>query len=229
MDPRIREDDGKISRRMRVKAAESPILTIARSAASASDAASRISTGVVMLRLIALYGVAAGLIVAIPMNLMMLNTPPGTMPENGMLYGYLTMIVGLTAVFLGVKHYRDKVLGGAIRFWAALLLGLGISTIASLLYVIAWELTLALSDLDFAESYAKAMVEAARAKGPSPAELEKTVADAAAFVEMYRNPLYRIPITFIEMFPVGVLISLISAGLLRDSRLLPARAHQGIN
>jgi Protein of unknown function (DUF4199) len=177
-----------------------------------------------MIRLIALYGVAAGLVVAIPMNLMMLNTPPGTLPENGMLYGYLTMIVGLTAVFLGVKHYRDKVLGGAIKFGPALLVGLGISAVASLLYVIAWELTLALSELDFADSYATAMVEAARAKGASPAELEKAVADAADFVEAYRNPLYRIPITFVEMFPVGVLISLISAGLLRNSRLLPARA-----
>jgi hypothetical protein len=177
-----------------------------------------------MIRLLTAYGVVAGIVVAIPMNLMMLSTPPGTLPENGMLYGYLTMIVGLTAVFLGIKHYRDKVLGGAIRFWPALLVGLGISAVASLIYVIAWELTLAFSSLDFASSYAKAMVEAARAKGASPADLERAMADAATFVETYRNPLYRIPITFIEIFPVGVLISLISAALLRNSRLLPARA-----
>jgi hypothetical protein len=177
-----------------------------------------------MLRLIALYGVAAGVIVAVPMNAMMLSTPPGTLPENGMVYGYLSMIVGLTAVFLGVKHYRDKVLGGAIKFGPALVVGLGISAVASLIYVIAWELNLALMDYDFAESYARAMVEDARAKGASAAELEKAVAEAAGFVEAYRNPLYRMPITFIEMFPVGVLISLISAGLLRNSRLLPARA-----
>jgi hypothetical protein len=40
---------------------------------------------------------------------------------------------------------------------------------------------------------------------------------------MYSNPLYRLPITFVEMFPVGVLISLISAAVLRNSRVLPAR------
>ena len=50
------------------------------------------------------------------------------------------------------------------------------------------------------------------------------IADAAAFQKSYANPLHRFPQTFLEMFPVGVLISLISAGLLRNSRLLPARA-----
>ena len=37
------------------------------------------------------------------------------------------------------------------------------------------------------------------------------------------NPLVRVPITFIEMFPVGVIISLLSALLLRNSRFMPAR------
>jgi len=178
-----------------------------------------------MLRLILIYGSIAGLIVAIPMVWGMLALTPSTAPENGWLIGYLTMIVALTAVFLGVKHYRDKVLGGAIRFVPALLVGLGISAVASVFYVVGWELSLALSGFDFATSYSKSMVEAARAKGTSPEELQKAMADAAAFVRMYRNPVYRAAITFIEMFPVGVLISLLSAALLRNDRFLPARAR----
>jgi hypothetical protein len=39
---------------------------------------------------------------------------------------------------------------------------------------------------------------------------------------MYRNPLYRIPITFVEIFPVGLIVALVSAALLRNPRLLPA-------
>jgi Protein of unknown function (DUF4199) len=178
-----------------------------------------------MIRLISLYGTVAGLIVAIPMVWLMLTLTPGTAPDEGAVYGYLAMIVALTAVFLGIKHYRDKVLGGAIKFVPALLVGLGISAVASVIYVIGWEVSLALSGFDFAESYSKAMVEAARAKGASQTELQKAIADAASFARMYQNPLYRMPITFIEMFPVGVLISLISAALLRNSRLLPARAR----
>jgi hypothetical protein len=177
-----------------------------------------------MIRLIALYGIVAGLIVAVPMIWLMMTLTPETAPENGVVYGYLTMIVALTAVFLGIKHYRDKVLGGAIKFGPALLVGLGISAVASIMYVIAWEISLAFSGFDFVASYSKSTLEAARARGASPAELQKVVADLESFARMYANPLYRAAITFIEMFPVGVLISLISAALLRNSRLLPARA-----
>jgi hypothetical protein len=178
-----------------------------------------------MIRFISLFGTLSGLIVAIPMLVVMLAFPPGKLMDLGELYGYLTMIVALTAVFLGIKRYRDKALGGAIKFGPALLVGLGISAVASVVYVLAWEVSLALSGFDFAESYSKFMVASARAKGLSPAELQKAVADAEAFVTMYKNPLYRMPLTFIEMFPVGVLISLISAALLRNNRLLPARAR----
>jgi hypothetical protein len=177
------------------------------------------------LRLIALYGSIAGLIVAVPMVWGMLTLTPEAGHGNGWLYGYLTMIVALTAVFLGIKHYRDKVLGGAIRFGPALLVGLGISAVASVFYVIGWEFSLAYSGFDFATSYSKSLVEAARAKGASPEELQKAMVDAAAFVRMYRNPLYRVAVTFVEMFPVGVLISLISAAVLRNSRVLPARVR----
>ena len=176
-----------------------------------------------MIRLIVLYGIAGGLIVAVPMVWQMMSLEQGEMPP-GVVYGYLTMIVALTAVFLGVKHYRDKVLGGAVKFGPALLVGLGISAVASLVYVIGWEISLAFSNYEFVAIYSNSIVEAARSKGASPEELQKAIADAESFATIYRNPLYRMAITFIEMFPVGVLISLISAGLLRNSRLLPARA-----
>jgi len=178
-----------------------------------------------MIRLIALYGIIAGLIVAVPMAWRVMTLTPLSAPEHSALVGYLTMIVALTAVFLGVKHYRDKVLGGAIRFGRALLVGLGISAVASIIYVIGWELSVAISGFDFAAAYSSSLVEAARADGASQAELQKVMADAESFAKMYANPLYRVPMIFIEMFPVGVLISLISAALLRNSRLLPARKH----
>jgi hypothetical protein len=40
---------------------------------------------------------------------------------------------------------------------------------------------------------------------------------------MYRNPLIRMPMTFLEIFPVGLLISLISAAVLKNPRVLPAK------
>ena len=90
-----------------------------------------------MLVLILRYGVIAGLIIAIPMMWRMLAAEPGDVPVVGMLLTYLVMIVALTAVFLGIKAYRDKVLGGVIKFLPALGVGLGISAVASILYAIA--------------------------------------------------------------------------------------------
>jgi hypothetical protein len=70
------------------------------------------------------------------------------------------------------------------------------------------------------------MVEAAKARNATPAELQQAIAEAESFARMYAKPWIRMPITFVEMFPVGVLISLISAALLRNSRFLPARSTQ---
>lgn len=174
-----------------------------------------------MMRIVLLFGLVAGVIVTIPFFCWTVFTG---WPPNAPV-GYLTMIVALTAVFLGIKQYRDKVLGGVIRFGPALLVGLGISAVASVVYALTWEVTLAVSGLDFAAVYAKSMVDAAQAKGVTGAALQKATEDAESFRKMYSNPLYRLPITFVEMFWVGVVISLISAGVLRNSRVLPARAQ----
>ena len=172
-----------------------------------------------MFRFVMVCGVIAGLIASVPMIAAIATG--SSLP--GLLFGYLTMLVALSAVFLGIKKYRDTELGGVIRFMPALLMGLAISVLASLIYAICWEAYLAISGYDFGAVYGKAMVEAARAKGATPAELQQLTAEAESFARSYRDPLVRFPMTFVEMFPVGVLVSIISAALLRNSRLLPAR------
>ncbi len=77
--------------------------------------------------------------------------------------------------------------------------------------------------MDFAKDYADALIAEERAKGVSGAALAKFTAEMEAFKTSYANPLYRWPMTFSEIFPVGILVSLVSAGLLRNSRFLPAR------
>lgn len=170
-----------------------------------------------------LYGVPAGLIVGLP--LLVLSLVLGKPPHGawGMALGYLTMLLALSLVFLAIKRQRDDAGGGVIGFWPALALGLGISAVASIVYVLAWEATLAITQMDFAGDYAKAVIEAERAQGASAEALAKTRAEMAQFQQQYANPLFRLPMTFIEIFPVGLLVSLVSAGLLRNSRFLPAR------
>jgi ABC-type multidrug transport system fused ATPase/permease subunit len=146
-----------------------------------------------------------------------------TMMRYGMVIGYLIMLIALSTVFVAIKRRRDADLGGVIKFWPAFGLGLGISFIAGVLYVLSWEAACAIAHLDFAGSYANAMIAQAQARGISAEALAKLTAQMEQFKLQYANPLYRLPMTFIEIFPVGVLVSLVSAALLRNSRFLPAR------
>jgi len=177
-----------------------------------------------MLRTALIYGVLAGLIVALPMFALLATNPDPSSYVGSHVFGYALMILALSMIFVGVKSYRDKVKGGVIKFLPAFLLGLGISCIAGLVYVVGWEITLYLTDYAFASDYATASLEAARAKGASPAELDAMAAQFEQFQLMYANPLLRLPMTFIEIFPVGLIISLIAALLLRNPRFFPARA-----
>lgn len=177
-----------------------------------------------MTRIILIYGVAAGLIVIVPMSLMLASAEPGSAATSHFT-GYLIMLLALSLIFFGVKRRRDRDLGGVIRFTPALLAGLGISAVAGVIYVIGWEITLAATDFAFVDTYSSAAIEAARAKGASAAEVEAVVAKMDEFRRQYANPLIRLPFTFIEIFPVGLLVSLISAALLRNSRFLPARTQ----
>ena len=172
-----------------------------------------------MLRTILAFGAAAGALVVLPMYVIPANAGWDTLYT-----GYLIMILALSLIFVATKRYRDKTLGGVIRFLPALLIGLGVSVVAGLFYVAGWEVSLRLTNFAFVDDYSRAMMAAAHAKGASAARLAKVAAEMATFKAQYANPLYRLPMTFMEIFPVGVLISLLAAGLLRNPRFLPARA-----
>lgn len=177
-----------------------------------------------MWKVILKYGVIAGLVVGVAMVASFWATA-GRMPHGwiGMAVGYASMLVALSAVFVGIKQHRDVAGGGVIRFWPAFGIGLAISCIASLFYVAAWELVQATIVHDFAGSYANSVIEAQKAKGLDAAALAKVVAEMEAFKVQYANPLFRLPMTFSEIFPVGMLVSLVSALVLRNPRVLPAR------
>lgn len=176
-----------------------------------------------MLRTILKYGVIAGLVVG-GFELVTFVLFSGMPPlKYGMVIGYTTMLIALSAVFVGIKRHRDVDRGGVIGFWPALGVGLGVSFIAGIFYVAAWEAVQAMTHMDFASSYAQAIIASEKAKGASAEKLAKLSADMETFKVQYANPMFRFSMTFVEIFPVGVLVSLVSAGLLRNSRFLPVR------
>ena len=168
------------------------------------------------------YGSIGGLIVGVPLFAMTVGNLMihGVM---GMVIGYLIMLIALSTVFIAIKRRRDVELGGVIRFWPAFGLGLAISAVAGIIYVVAWEAALAVSGLDFMGSYVEGLIAQQAAAGVTGEALVKFTAEMRAFAADYANPFYRLPMTFTEIFPVGVLVSLVSAGLLCNRRFLAVR------
>jgi hypothetical protein len=137
-------------------------------------------------------------------------------------FGYLVMLVALTFIFVGVKRYRDVERGGVIKFGIAFAMGLAIAAAAGVAYVAVWEIYLAMTDYKFMDQYIAGIMRAKQAAGVSGAALAAEMAKLESMRTNYANPLLRIPMTFMEIFPVGFLVSLVSALLLRNPRVLPA-------
>jgi hypothetical protein len=167
-------------------------------------------------------GLAGAIVIGITLAIILLLDTHG---HTGSLFlGYLVMILGLSLIFFGVKRYRDSELGGVIKFLPALGLGLGIAVVAGVIYVAVWEIYLAATHYSFMDTYTAAILAADKAKGVSGAALQNEIAQMNAMKASYANPLYRLPETFMEIFPVGFIIALISAAVLRNAKVLPARA-----
>jgi uncharacterized protein DUF4199 len=165
------------------------------------------------------YGGLAG---AIAIGIMVLTFVLDLPSLHTLWFGYLVLLVALSLIFVGVKRYRDVECGGVIRFGRAFGLGLGIALAAGLIYVTGWELYTGLSGWDFMADYTQRLVQEMRAEGASPAAIQARQAEMREMAEMYANPLFRLPMVFAEIFPVGLVVALVSAGLLRNPRLLPA-------
>lgn len=169
-----------------------------------------------MKKTILTFGLIAGVAQAILMLISMSLLSPGADFKSGELVGYATMIVSLSLIFFGVRSYRDKNLGGVITFGNAFKVGILIAAIAAAIYVIGWLIYYyggdgkALMDAYFAQA-----VDQIRQSGESADAIDQKVKEMEKFKEIYKNPAAVVGITFLENFPVGGIISLISAALLR--------------
>ncbi|MEL6360281.1 MAG: DUF4199 domain-containing protein [Pseudomonadota bacterium] len=166
-----------------------------------------------MLRYILTFGPIAG---AIVIGVIIIGTSLADGGHTSQTFGYLTMLIALSSIFVAVKQFRDRNQGGVISFWKALQLGLGIAAVAGIVYTIGWETYLAVSGVDFIGEYANSLIEKKTASGASEAEIAKLTAQIEQVKENYKNPFFRLGITFSEIFPVGALVSLVSGGILRN-------------
>lgn len=168
-----------------------------------------------------IYGTLAGMVI---ISVMLTGILAGGQDSAfaSMWFGYLVMLVAMTFMFVGVKRYRDNEHGGVIRFWPAFKMGLAIAVVAGLAYILVWEAYLASTGYRFMDDYLAGIADTLAAQGKSPAEVAAAMADYEWVRINYPNPLIRVPLTFTEIFPVGLIAALVSAALLRNPKLLPA-------
>ena len=129
--------------------------------------------------------------------------------------GYSAMVVSFLAVFFGIRRYREDVGGGSITFGKAFKVGILIALIGCAMYVIGWEIAYWGFIPDFGDRYAAATLRKMRERGASEAEIAAQTAMLEDFKRWYKNPFLNVGMTFLEVFPVSLLVTLISAGILR--------------
>jgi hypothetical protein len=129
--------------------------------------------------------------------------------------GYTIIVLSFLLVFFGIRSYRDNTGNGQITFAKGFAVGISITLITCIFYVLTWEFLYFNVMHDFMDKYGAYVVEKLRASGASPAAIQAQLQQLKKFKEMYENPLYNAAMTFIEPFPIGLGITLISAAVLR--------------
>lgn len=168
-----------------------------------------------MKKIVIVFGLISGLIVTSLMIINVVKCYHNEDFESSMVLGYASMLLAFSFIFVGVKSFRDKHNNGVISFGKAFKIGLFISLIASSLYVIVWMFYYYLFIPDFMDKYTSHMIVEAKRNGATAAELAATKSEMAGYKEMYKNPFYVILLTYSEILPLGLLISLISALILK--------------
>lgn len=134
--------------------------------------------------------------------------------DHGEILGYTTIVLSFLLVFFGVRSYRENS-GGTLTFGRGLAVGLLITLISCACYVVTWEIIYFKLMPDFGEKYSAYMIEHLKASGANQQAIDASVRQMQDFKQMYNNPWMNAAITFTEPFPIGVVVALVSAAVLR--------------
>jgi hypothetical protein len=167
---------------------------------------------------ILIYGLIAGIVVSVLMlfTVNYISHCEGNVDYNtSMLIGYASMLLAFSLVFVGIRNYRDKYNHGIISFGKAFKIGIMIVLIASTIYVAAWLVDYYFFIPDFLEKYSAHMLDELKASGANQIEIDKQTKEMADFARMYKNPFFNAMMTYIEILPAGLIVTVISSLILK--------------
>ena len=182
-------------------------------------------TGLSMKKIVLTFGLISGVMISVLTDgSLLLASRTGS--GHSMALGYTIMVASFLLVYFGIRSYRDNVLSGRISFGRALACGLLITAITCACYVVTWEIVYFTLMPHFMDGYFAAQVQHAQAAGLDPATTAARIAAIRHSQQLYQNPLVNMAYTVMEPLPVGVVLTLVSAALLRRNEPLhtPSRA-----
>lgn len=169
-----------------------------------------------MQKIVLRFGLASGVLLIALAAVMMPLCMTGVINfDYSEILGYSAMVLAFLLVFFGIRSYRDNVAGGVIGFGKAFQVGIFITLVTCAMYVIAWQITYFNFFPDFLDLYNAQSIARMRAAGESEAAIRAATAEMAKLAKLYQNPLFNSAITFLEVFPVGLIMTLVSAAILR--------------
>ena len=161
------------------------------------------------------FGLIAGVIVTTMMVVSVAMCYSRDDFEGNVVVGYAAMLVAFSMIFIGIKNFRDKYNNGVITFGKAFRIGLYITLIASTMYVVVWLIDYYLFLPDFMDKYTAHVLKQSQADGATQQELQKKTAEMARYREWYKSPVMVVLLTYAEVVPIGLIVALISAAILR--------------
>ncbi|HMP98823.1 MAG TPA: DUF4199 domain-containing protein [Cyclobacteriaceae bacterium] len=162
-----------------------------------------------------IYGLVLGLVLCIPWLIMvnMLYSNPDFKSND--LLGYAILLVIYSLLFIGIRNYRNKESGGIISFGKAFKVGAYITLVAASVYVMLWLFFYYLFVPDFMEVFTQHMLY----QCTTEAELADKTKEMETYSKMYENPLFVILLTYAEVIPIGLVVSLVSALILKKKEV----------
>jgi hypothetical protein len=159
------------------------------------------------------FGLLYGLIVTAFMVYSSVNCYYNTNFKSNEIVGYAGMLIAASFIFIGIKNYRDKFNNGVITFGKAFKVGLLITLVASTFYALVWVIEYYVFLPDWMDKYCTHMVN--EVKGADQQKIDKTNELVNTYKTIYKNPILVVLATYVEVLPIGLIVSLICALILK--------------
>lgn len=172
-----------------------------------------------MKKIILINGLIAGIIVSAMFFISKPLQDKGYLDlDNAVIVGYASMVLAFSMIFISVRSYRDQYLGGSISFGKALVIGLLITVVAGVVYALSWEVYYRYNGEEFMQKYSEHYFKGLEDEGKSAKEIQEAKEEWNNWMGYYKNPLVRFAATLAEIFPVGLLMSFVAAGVMRKKK-----------